>query len=202
VTLVPVAITDDDVTAEPPADGPSPDEAPPQRGSRILRWFGALTVLSFVGIWGYVLILAFVFGRQPPVDRIEDPAFAEAAEARCAEAVATVGELPIATETPTPRERAVVLDEANDTYALMLDDLADLTRLIPDPADLERAEAWLADWHIFLGDRRDHTDRLHAGEDSRLLISPKQGEGRHITGWIDEFALANRMDSCVSPDDA
>jgi hypothetical protein len=35
-----------------------------------------------------------------------------------------------------------------------------------------------------------------------LLVSEKPGEGQQITGWIDEFATANRMPSCASPSDA
>lgn len=208
MTLGTVTLTDDG-TAEPPssddaavAEDTSSEGPAGERKSRTMRWFAGVTILFSVGVWLYVLVLAVVFGRQPPVDRIGDPAFAEAGESRCAAALAAVDELPIATEAPTPRERGLVLVEANEIFAVMLDDLDGLTSLIPEDGDRGRADAWLADWRIFLEDRTDHADRLLAGEDSRLLVSPKEGEGRHITGWIDEFALANRMDSCVSPDDA
>ena len=42
---------------------------------------------------------------------------------------------------------------------------------------------------------------LRADPDARLLVSEKPGEARQITGWIDEFALANRMASCATPAD-
>ena len=35
-----------------------------------------------------------------------------------------------------------------------------------------------------------------------LPVSEKAGEGQQITGWIDEFAKANRMPSCATPTDA
>lgn len=161
-----------------------------------------LTIASFVVLWGYVLYLAFFEGRQPPADRLEDTAFALAAEERCGEALVQVEELPTASDSPTPEGRAVVLDHANDLYEEMLGDLEDLTPLVTNTSERQWVEAWLADWWIFLGDREDHADRLRDGVDSRLLVSEKEGEGRHITGWIDEFALANKMDSCVSPSDA
>lgn len=195
----------------PPALPDAPEEGPDgvddgaptaPRGGRVLRAFALVTVVSFVGLWGYVLYLAFIEGRQPPVDRLEDPTFALAAEGRCEAAVDEVDGLPPASDASTPEERAVVLDQANGIYETMLADLDDLTHLVTDDEEAGRVDAWLADWGTFLGDREDYADRLRAGEDSRMLVSEKPGEGRHITGWIDEFALANKMDSCVSPGDA
>lgn len=179
------------------------EESPrPSERSRPLRTLALVAIVSFVGLWGYVLYLAFFEGRQPPADRLDDPAFAVAAEERCDDALSQVDELPSATSTATPQERAVVLDEANEIYDSMLGDLEGLTHLVTDSDERERTEAWLADWRIFLGDREDFADRLSEGTDSRMLVSEKEGEGRHITGWVDEFALANKMDSCISASDA
>ena len=73
----------------------------------------------------------------------------------------------------------------------------------PRPAiSVGRATEWLADWRTYLGDREAYADALRADPDARLLVSEKAGEGRQITGWIDEFANANRMPSCVTPTDA
>lgn len=166
------------------------------------RTLVAVAVTGLVAMWVYVLYLAFIHGRQPPVDRIEDPAFAQASEVRCAEAVDEVEELPLATESPTPEHRADVLDRANAAFGSMLDDLDGMTHLVPEADERERAEAWLADWRIFLTDRESYADALRTDPEARMLVSEKPGEGRHITGWIDEFAKANRMPSCASPDDA
>ena len=161
-----------------------------------------VVVAGLVSMWGYVVYLAFWEGRQPPIDRIDDPAFARAAEDRCTEALDRVDELPAAQETTDPAQRAAVLDEANATFAVMLDDLEGMLTLVPAGHERDNATAWLADWRIFLGDREDFADRLRTDADARMLVSEKEGEGRHITEWIDEFAKANRMSSCASPMDA
>jgi hypothetical protein len=83
----------------------------------------------------------------------------------------------------------------------MLDDLDGLAALAPagDPRDL--VQEWLADWRTLLQDRVDYAVALRADPNARLLVSEKGDTGRHITGWIDEFALANRMESCATPTD-
>jgi hypothetical protein len=159
-------------------------------------------VVGLVSMWGYVVYLAFGPGRQPSPDRIDDPAFAEAAEDRCAEAVDRVDELPPAQDTTDPRERAAVLDEANSVFADMLDDLDAMVTLVPAGDDRTAATEWLADWRVFLHDREDFADRLRTDPDARMLVSEKEGQARHITEWIDEYALANHMSSCASPLDA
>ena len=158
-------------------------------------------VVALVSMWVYVLYLAFGPGRQPPIDRLDDPAFAGAAEVRCADAVADVDELPVATESATAADRAAVVDEADATFAAMLDDLDGMVTLAPAGDQRRRATEWLADWRTYLGDREAYADALRGDPNARLLVSEKAGEGRQITGWIDEFALANRMPSCVTPID-
>jgi hypothetical protein len=169
--------------------------------SRLGRAVITVVVVALLAMWGYVLFLAFGPGRQPPIDRLDDPAFAEAGEARCAEAEAAVGDLPLASETPDAGDRADIVDRADAVYAAMLDDLDELTTLAPAGDQRNRAEAWLADWRTYLGDRADYAEALRRDAGARLLVSEKAGEGRQITGWIDEFASANRMPSCVTPVD-
>ncbi len=158
-------------------------------------------VVAMVVMWGYVLYLAFGPGRQPPVDRLDDPAFAEAAETRCAEAVTAVDQLPPANEPTTAAGRAGILDQANQQFGLMLDDLDDLTRLAPAGDQRDRAAEWLTDWRTLLGNRVDYAGALRTDSGARLLISEKGDTGRHVTGWIDEFANANQMESCATPTD-
>jgi hypothetical protein len=161
-----------------------------------------LVVVALVSMWVYVLYLAFGPGRHPPIDRLDDTAFAAAGEARCARALDAVGDLPLADETRTPAARADVIDEANGHFAAMLDDLDGLARQVPVAGDQRRrAEAWLADWRIYLGDRQNFADALRSDPDARMLVSPKPGQSAQITDWIDEFAKANRMASCVTPGD-
>jgi hypothetical protein len=181
------------------ADGPDPDPGHRWGPGRLAI---AAVVVALVLMWGYVLFLAFGPGREPPVDRLDDPAFAQAAEERCAAAVDQVDDLPVASASHTAEERAEVLDQADAVYRSMLDDLDDMVDLAPAGDQRRRVREWLADWRVYLGDREAYADALRADPDARLLVSSKPGEGRQITGWIDEFAKANRAPSCVSPVDA
>jgi hypothetical protein len=183
-------------------DGDSQPGTPPSRTGRRGRVVIGCVVVVLLAMWAYVLFLAFGPGRQPPIDRLDDPAFAQSGEDRCAEALSAIGELPVASATPDPADRADVLDEANAIYAAMIDDLDEMTRLVPDAEQRGHAREWVADWRTHLGDRQAYATALRTDPGARLLVSEKAGEGRQITGWIDEFALANRMPSCVSPTDA
>jgi hypothetical protein len=161
-----------------------------------------VVVAGLLAMWGYVLYLAFGPGQQPQIDQLTDPAFGRAAEHRCADAVQAVEELPLATESKTATGRADVLDQANADFAAMLHDLDGMVHLVPSGDDRRKTTEWLADWRTFLRDRQDYADALRKDPDARLLVSEKAGTTQHITDWIDEFALANHMDSCVSPTDA
>ncbi|MGH9216931.1 MAG: hypothetical protein ACRDZS_11790, partial [Acidimicrobiales bacterium] len=121
---------------------------------------------------------------------------------RCAATLEEVDRLPVASASHTAAERAGVLARANGAYAAMLDELDDLETLAPAGDQRQRANEWLGDWRTYLGDREKYAEALRTDPDARLLVSAKPGEGQQITGWIDEFAKANRMPSCVSPTDA
>ncbi|HKY65512.1 MAG TPA: hypothetical protein VJM49_04045 [Acidimicrobiales bacterium] len=192
-TPSPPAGTDDDAAA---------DDDRPRRRWGPTRVVLTLVVIALVAMWGYVVYLAFGPGRQPPIDRLDDPAFAEAGEERCAEALDAVDELPVASEAPDAATRADVVDRADAVFAAMLDDLDGMVDLAPAGDQRRRATEWLADWRTYLGDREAFADALRTDPDARLLVSEKEGEGQQITGWIDEFAKANRMPSCVTPTDA
>lgn len=191
-------------TSGAPADSAAPadGDGPALRGSRLGHIVVVVAVAALVSMWGYVLYLAFGPGRQPPIDRLDDPAFAVAAEERCAAALEEIDRLPVASAMDTAAQRADVLERANTVYATMLDDLEELETLAPAGDQRRRASEWLADWRTYLGDRERYVDALRDDAAARLLVSEKPGEGRQITGWIDEFANANRMPSCVSPTDA
>lgn len=192
---------------DPQGPATRPDDPPPGPEERGRRWGPtrvvlAAVVLALLAMWAYVLYLAIGPGRQPPIDRLDDPTFAEAAERRCADAVDAVDELPLANESPDAAARADVLDAADREFAAMLDDLEGMVDLAPAGDQRRRASEWLADWRTYLDDRRSFARDLRADPGARLLVSEKEGEGQQVTGWIDEFAEANRMPSCATPTDA
>jgi hypothetical protein len=153
-----------------------------------------VTVLGMVSMWGYVLYLAFGPGRQDPPDRLDDPAFAVAAQARCDAALDEVAALPSASASATAAERADVVDEANDLFAAMLEDLAALT---PAGEDGSLVRQWLADWRTYLGDREEYADALRSDPRAQLLVSAKDRD--QITEYLDAFAADNRMTACGTP---
>lgn len=171
-------------------------DQPAPTPSRVGRVAVIVAVALMLAMWGYVLYLAFGPGRQASPDRLADPAFATR-EASCNAANEQVLALPAAGDSPTAADRAVVLAQANEIYAGMLDALR---TYVPDGDDGKITEEWIADWQTYLGDRDDFARRLQTDERARLLVTPKHGE--QITESIDAFAEDNRMPACGTPADA
>jgi len=163
------------------------------------RWTPArivvvILVAAMVGMWGYVLYLAIGPGRQPPPDRLSDPAFATAAQTRCEAAHGVVDQLPTANEAADATAQAAIVDDANAAFGAMLRDLA---AIVPPGEDGDLATAWLADWRTYLGDRERYADALRLDPEARLLVTPKDQD--QITEFIDAFAADNRMIACATP---
>jgi hypothetical protein len=154
----------------------------------------AVAIAAMVAMWAYILYLAIGPGRQPPVDRLEDPTFAPAAQERCSAALDQVALLPEAAETPTAGERAEVIEEANALFEAML---ADLLALAPPGEEGEVVAAWVADWRTYLGDRQAYADALRDDPRASFLVSAKDNE--QVTEFIDGFAADNQMPACGTP---
>jgi hypothetical protein len=175
----------------------------PSTPRRKLRRVGVTAVvLSFVGIWGYVMYLTFFEGRAEPRDRMDDTRFTAAAEETCAESTAFFASLPFANEVSSPAERADLLDEATDELEIMV---TRLEGLVP-PRDADEAvavERWLSDYRTFVQDRREYAeaqwDPSNARYDQPFAVTDRGGF--QIDVLLDDFARINDMDSCVTPDD-
>src|SRR5690606_19763303 len=118
-----------------------------------------LAIGGIVVMWAYIVGFAVFEGRQPPIDRLEDPAFATAAQERCSEALDEVALLPTARDVPTATERAGVIDEANAVFDAML---TDLLALAPEGEEGDMVAAWVADWRTYLGDREAYAEALRS----------------------------------------
>lgn len=153
-----------------------------------------VVVLGLLAMWAYVVFLAFGPGRQPPIDRLDDPAFAVAAEARCSEALEDVATLPRAVEAESAEQRSEVVAGANARFTAMIDDLE---ALVPPGEDGVLVRAWLVDWRTYLQDRADYVEALLEDPGARFLVSAKDRE--QITEYLDAFARDNRMPACGTP---
>jgi hypothetical protein len=152
-------------------------------------------IVASVAMWGYAL-----FGPRSTAGKMDEPAFAEAAEAICAPVVAEIDDLPAAHETPDAEDRADVVDEANTLLAAQLDELDGLVDLTAEGSrDHTMVTEWLGDWRTYLDDRRAYAGDLRTDADARLLETAKQD--RPISDALTRFADANEMSSCAPPGD-
>lgn len=173
---------------------PTPVDDPTRPRWSPARVIVVTLVVAMVAMWTYVLYLAIGPGRQPPPDRLGNPAFAIAAQSRCEGAHAVVDQLPTANEATDATAQAAIVDDANAAFDAMLSDLA---AIVPPGDDGDLATAWLADWRTYLGDRERYAHALRVDPEARLLVTPKDRE--QITEFIDAFAADNRMIACGTP---
>jgi hypothetical protein len=177
-----------------PATTLDPLDAPRKRWS-VGRILTVATVLVLVLFWIWVFT---GLPKKANPDHISDKAWVERAEATCKATLDRIEVLPGAEASPTAADRADVLDLANDDLAQMLDRLAGPGPT--DPGDATVVDQWLADWRIYLGDRRDFANRLRRDRNAKLLLDEKHGHG--IDEVITIFAHdANDMPSCAAPGD-
>jgi hypothetical protein len=177
--------------APPPSN---PGVSSPTKVGRVLV---RVAVIAMVGMWVYVLYLAFGPGRADPPEKLDNPSFARSAQSICNAALDEVAKLPPAFASKTAAARSVVLTEANADFAHMLDRL---DRIAPTGDDGTLAKEWLADWRTYLGNREDFATALRTDPKARLLVSPKKGG--QITDYLDAFAGDNDMPACSTPGDA
>lgn len=169
------------------------DDAPGKRWT-MGRLITRILIIGMVGMWVYVLYLAFGPGRQAPPDRVHDPKFAVAAETRCRAALAEVAKLPAASQSPNAAARADVVEQANGHFSAMLDDLA---RIAPAGDDGRIVREWIADWRTYLRDRAGYAVALRTNPKADLLVSAK--DHNQITDYLDAFAGDNEMPACATP---
>ena len=185
------------------AHGLRPDEADGPDGGHGGRWgWTPGRIVSAVLLLGVIAFWVWAFSPLAPrghPDELDDPAFAEAAEIRCAAAVDQVAtEVPAANEATSTDNRADQIDASTAIFEEMLVDLAALAPAA-GTSDREIVDRWLADWQIYIGDRYRYAERFRDGIDDRFEVTAVD-EGQ-VTDPIDAFALANRMPSCASPQD-
>ena len=174
-------------------------EAPESRRRAVA---GRVLVLGVILVFAAFWTWALFFASKEAVNRIDDRAWAERAEARCE--VADEARLALADSRrvdPDDRamlaERGDLVDRSTDVLEDMLDDVVAVA-----PTDAKGAAIvpdWEADWRTYLEDRRRYADALRAGDNGPFRET--EVDGIPISERIATFAGDNEMPSCAPPRD-
>ena len=184
------------------------------------RWLGGLVVVGSFVFWAWAFS---PWARRENPARLDDRAFVEWADRRCARAQAAIDALPTAQQAGSRAAWADEVDRATDEVEALIGDLrlraeASLAEtalseaaLSDDsagdgPSDAFLVAAWLDDWDVYVLDRRSHSARLRSADEDTpdrelrfLLIDVT--EGSTYTERMDGFARLNNMDACQTPTD-
>jgi hypothetical protein len=182
--------------ARPVAASPSAEPV----GARPSAWRYVIValMLGFAAFW----IWALFFASKESVNRIDDRAWAQRAEAICAragaerQALADYRELD-GSNAAMLAERGALVDRATDIVTEMLDDVV---AVVPsDEKGQQLIPLWEADYRTYLENRRAYADRLRAGED--VPFSEAAVDAIPISEKLATFAADNEMSSCKPPTD-
>ncbi len=201
------------MTVNPPGESESPADTPKQKpgGWRLAgRWLAGLFIAGSFVFWAWAFS---PWARSENPARLDDRDFVAWADQRCAEAQEVINALPSARQAASRTQRADDIDSGSNAVAALVTDLrrransslADTT-LSEGPADSELVRDWLADWDVYLADRRNHTVKLRTASadtpdrELRFLLLDMT-EGSTYTERMDGFARLNNMDNCQVPGD-
>jgi hypothetical protein len=154
---------------------------------RVLLW-GSIVLLIVFWVW------ALLFASREAINKIDDRAWAERAEAICEATDVELRALD-AQASPDLNVRADLVVESTDLLAAMLDDIVAVT-----PTD-EKGQAivpdWEADYRVLLQDRDRYADQLRSGQN--VAFTETAVNGVPITERIEKFTLDNEMPTCAPP---
>jgi hypothetical protein len=163
----------------------------PKVGVTVWRVLGVLAFIAIAVWWIYV----FANGSSVDhPDEFADDDWTARAEAVCAARQQAILDLPNAATVSSPEERADLVERATAELEQMV---RELDALGP-PATTKGAEIvpqWLADYELYLQDRRDWTEILRSGDDPPFLVSAN-ANGARVTDVLTTFAEVNDMANC------
>jgi len=182
----------------------------PVRWRRLGRWLGGLFVVGSFVFWAWAFS---PWARTENPARLDNRDFVAWADQRCEEAQSAIAALPTARQAASREERAEQVDRATEEVESLVEDLRTRARASlatategDGPPDADLVGDWLADWDVYVSDRRSHSDRLRtADEDTpdrelRFLLVDMT-EGSTYTERMDGFSRLNNMDNCQVPGD-
>ncbi|MGI9645497.1 MAG: hypothetical protein ACR2O6_09335 [Ilumatobacteraceae bacterium] len=149
-----------------------------------------LLLTGFTAFW----IWALFFASKEAVNKIDDRAWAERAEAICAETELELEALD-AQVSVDPEVRAGLIVHSTDLLAAMLDDVVAVEP--EDPKGQAIVPDWEREYRILLEDRYRYAERVRAGE--IVPFTETAVNNIPITERIETFAGDNEMPSCSPP---
>lgn len=169
-------------------------EDPGRRAWGVGRVITVIAVLGMIVFW--IWILSGAPKRANP-DRLDDRALVARLQDEC-RVLKRIDDAAQAAETPTPGERAVVVDRATSTVDQLVDGF---DREAPERGDDGvRMRGWIRDWRTYVGDRRDYTQRLRRDRRARFLLDVNRA-GDSVDRALKNFADINDMPECDPPGD-
>lgn len=145
----------------------------------------------------WIAIFSGAFTHRNP-DKLYDETWVASAGRICAPAAQTIKNLPNASTAETPADRSDLLNEGTAALEEMLTGL----EALPTPereSDRTVVDGFLADWKIYLQDRRDYADALLTDPRAQPLMS--EVHGGWVSDAIDTMAKANDIIDCATPGD-
>jgi hypothetical protein len=162
-------------------------------GTPIRRWVVVSLVVLMGAFWFYVLFVA----PSAPEDKLDDPAFARAAQPICARAIDDLTAANLLNRTAaTPQERADLVERADARLTTMVKDLRAITPVQGD--DRVAVSAWIDDWDQWLSDRVVWVGKLRAGQDVSFDEKARDN-GEPNSKALNAFAVTNEMGACATP---
>lgn len=172
-------------------------ESLPRNRNRLYIWLGAGGFLVMAMFWAVLYLWPnSVIGKNP--DTLADTTWVSQSSKICAPAAHTIKFLPNASSAKSAAERATLVDRGTATLEPMV---AKLDLLDPPASenDLKIVTGWLADWKVYLQDRRNFAAALRVNPKAEPLFTQIHG------GWssdaIDAMASANNVPDCATPGD-
>lgn len=176
------------------------DGSPAQRKTRT----GTKVLLTAaMGLIAAMWVYAFGFAPRESVNRIEDRAWSERAETRCA--TAKEGRFAMQDLSPMNPDDVEALRKKADIVEMATNDLESLIdKIAADPPTDAKGRAivpeWIADYRTYISDRRVFIDRLRT-QTRRPDFNETEIEGVPVSERINKFARENDMKSCQTPYD-
>jgi hypothetical protein len=150
---------------------------------------------------GAMWVYAFIFAPRESINRIGDDEWKARSEARCqiAEnerfALEDLEKLD-PTNRADLRKKADIVDVATDSLERAIDDIE---RDTPnDPKGQALVPQWIAEYRIYLEDRRAFIENLRTAE-RRPFFAETEIEGVPISERLGKFARENDMKTCQPP---